>query len=158
MDVFTCIWFDDEALEAAEFWCSVLDDARITNVSHYPDESPFPPGDEASGKVLTVDLELAGHHVQLLNGGPVFPLSEVVSLVAGVDGQAELDRVWDGLLAGGGSESQCGWLKDRFGVSWQVVPVQMVPLMTGEAAGRVSQALMGTRRIDIAALEAAARG
>ncbi|MET0271421.1 MAG: VOC family protein [Phenylobacterium sp.] len=152
-----CLWFDRDAEAAAQLYVSVFPNSRIVEISRYPEGLP---GDRA-GEVLTVEFELDGTPFTGLNGGPEFPQTEAVSFRIDVDDQPTLDRYWDGLLAGGGVESQCGWLKDRFGVSWQVVPVQLVPLITGPdraAAGRVSDALMQMGKIDIAKLEAAAKG
>jgi len=153
----TCLWFDREAEAAAKFYCAIFPNAKITEVSRYPENLP---GDRA-GEVLTVAFELDGKHFTGLNGGPQFTFSEAVSFQVDVNTQAELDRYWSALLADGGAESQCGWLKDRFGVSWQVVPTQLGKLMASPdraAAGRVAAAMMQMVKLDIAALEAAAAG
>jgi len=153
----TCLWFDRQAEEAANFYVSVFPNARLGKIARYPDNLP---GDRA-GEVLTVEWELDGRPFLGLNGGPQFPHSEAVSFMIEVRDQAELDRYWEALLAGGGRESQCGWLKDRFGVSWQVVPVQLGQLMSSPdraRAGRVAAAMMKMVKLDIAALEAAAAG
>lgn len=150
-----CLWFDTAAEEAANFYCEVFPNAKVTAVSRYPEGMP---GDRA-GQVLTVAFELDGKPFTALNGGPVFTFSEAISFQINAQDQAEVDRYWDALLADGGSESRCGWLKDRFGVSWQVVPVQLAQLMSGPdraAANRVAQAMMQMVKLDIAALEAAA--
>lgn len=153
----TCLWFDGGIEEAAQFYVSLIPDSVITHVSRYPDDGSFP-GDLA-GQALTVDLVLGDRHqVTLLNGGPQFPLSEAVSLVVEVADQAEIDRLWDALIAVGGQESQCGWLVDRFGVSWQIVPDSMAELMSGPHAGAVSAALMTMTRIDLGALQRAHAG
>lgn len=150
-----CLWFDTAAEEAAHFYCEVFPNAKVTAVSRYPEGMP----DDRAGQVLTVAFELDGAPFTALNGGPAFTFSEAISFQINVEDQAELDRYWDALLADGGAENRCGWLKDRFGVSWQVVPVQLGQLMSGPdraAANRVAQAMMQMVKLDIAALEAAA--
>ncbi len=154
MDVRSCIWFDGRIEEAARFYVSLVPGSELGAVSRYPDDSAFPGPDP--GAALTVDFTLAGVPYQLLNGGPEFPLTEAFSIVLIVDGQEEVDRLWDALTADGGQESVCGWCKDRFGLSWQVVPRRFVELMEGPHAGAVSGALMQMRKIDIAELEAVA--
>ncbi|MFC7430724.1 MULTISPECIES: VOC family protein [unclassified Agrococcus] len=154
--VATSIWFDGDIEAAAALYASLVPGSEILHTSRYPDDAAFPGG--MGGQALTVDLTIGGHQVTLLNGGPQFPLTEVVSLVLEVEGQAEIDRLWDALLEGGGRESQCGWLVDRFGLSWQIVPSTMGRLMSGPNAGAVTQALMQMRRIDVAALERAHDG
>lgn len=152
--VTTCIWFDGRIEEAAALYVSLVPDSHIGAVSRYPEGSAFP--GPAAGEALTVDLTIGGVPYQLLNGGPQFPLSEAVSIVLAVETQDDIDRLWDTLVADGGAESQCGWCKDRFGLSWQIVPTAMESLMSGPNAGAVTQALLAMRKIDIAALEAAA--
>lgn len=150
----TCLWYDDQALPAAEFYCSLIPGSRIDQVGRHPDGQDV----AAPGKVLTVEFTLAGTPYQALNGGPHFKLDEAVSISVSTEDQAETDRLWSALTAEGGTESQCGWLKDRFGLSWQIVPRRSVELLTGPAAAKVWPALMRMRKIDIAALEAAAAG
>ena len=111
-----------------------------------------------AGRVLAVDFTLAGTPYMALNGGPHFTLSEAASIRVMTEDQAETDRLWAALIADGGAESRCGWLKDRFGMSWQIVPRRAMALITGSEAGRVWPALMAMGKIDIAALESAARG
>ncbi len=152
---YPCLWFDTDALPAAEFYTSVFPNSRIGTVTH------FPPGSgEREGQVLTVAFELDGVPYLGLNGGPEFTFDEAVSITIDVEDQAELDHYWDALVADGGQESQCGWLKDKFGLSWQVVPAHWDEIATGdpERAGRVFAAMLTMRRLDIAALEAAAMG
>lgn len=152
-----CLWFDRQAEEAAKFYCAIFPNSKITKISRYPENLP---GDRA-GEVLTVAFELDGKSFTGLNGGPQFTFSEAISFQIEVDNQAELDRYWNALLADGGQESQCGWLKDRFGLSWQVVPTQLATLMTSpdrDAANRVAAAMMQMVKLDIAQLEAAAQG
>ncbi len=150
-----CLWFDTEAEAAANFYVSIFPNSNIGKVSRYPENLP---GDRA-GQVLTVEFELDGTPFTGLNGGPQFKFDEAISFQIDVHDQAELDRYWSALLADGGTESQCGWLKDRFGVSWQVVPVQLGRLLSGpdkDVAGRVAAAMMQMVKLDIAKLEAAA--
>ncbi|GAA2172494.1 VOC family protein [Agrococcus versicolor] len=156
MSVSTSLWFDGGIEEAAALYVSLVPDSEILHVSRYPDDDAFPGG--LGGQALTVDLTVGGHRVTLLNGGPQFPLSEAVSLVLEADGQEEVDRLWDALVADGGRESRCGWLVDRFGLSWQIVPSSMGRLMSGPNAGAVAQALMGMTRIVVADLERAHAG
>jgi predicted 3-demethylubiquinone-9 3-methyltransferase (glyoxalase superfamily) len=150
------IWFDDQAEEAANFYVSVFPNSKILKVMRNTESAPGP-----TDGVLTVDFELDGQQVTALNGGPVFPLSEAFSFVVDCRDQAEIDRYWDKLLEGGGRESQCGWLKDRFGFSWQVVPRRLVETIGGsDAAGRerAMAAMMKMVKLDIAKLEAAYAG
>lgn len=155
----TCLWFDGNAAEAAQFYVSVFADApggaRVTGTEYYPEGSRG-----EAGSVLTVTFEIGGQKFVGLNGGPVFSFSEAVSLQVPCRDQAEIDHYWEALQAGGGQESQCGWLKDRFGFSWQVVPDGPI-FRAGdspEANARVNAALMQMRKIDLATLEAARRG
>jgi predicted 3-demethylubiquinone-9 3-methyltransferase (glyoxalase superfamily) len=149
----TCLWFDDKALPAAEFYCTLLPESRIERVGYYPDGQEM----ATPGKVLLVEFTLAGTPYQALNGGPHFALDEAVSISVSTEDQDETDRLWEVLTANGGAESQCGWLKDRFGLSWQIVPKRSVDLLTGPQAAKVWPALMQMKKIDIAALEAASK-
>ncbi|MDB5453757.1 MAG: hypothetical protein JWO33_2335 [Caulobacteraceae bacterium] len=152
-----CLWFDTEAEEAAKFYVSIFPNSKISKTARYPEGLP---GDRA-GQVLTVEFELDGVTFTGLNGGPQFKFDEAISFQIYVDDQAELDRYWNALLADGGVESQCGSLKDRFGLSWQVAPTQLGKLMASpdrEAANRVAAAMMQMVKLDIAKLEAAAAG
>ncbi|MEJ5866417.1 VOC family protein [Pseudokineococcus sp. 5B2Z-1] len=149
------LWFDGRVEEAAELYTSVFADARVLGTTPAPEGTPGP------GGVLTVELELLGQRVVLLNGGPGFPPTEAFSLSVGCPDQAEADRVWAALLDGGGVESQCGWLKDRFGVSWQVVPDGLGELLGDPDPGRAQRAMtamLGMRRLDLAAMRRAADG
>lgn len=148
----TCLWFDNQALPAAEFYCSLLPDSEVTEIGRYPESATM----AEPGSVLMVEFTLAGTPYQALNGGPHFQLSEAVSISVRTKDQKETDRLWNALIADGGTESQCGWCKDRFGLSWQIVPQRSVELLSGAQAQKVWPALMTMRRIDIAALEAAA--
>ena len=151
----TCLWFDTEAEEAAEFYCSVIPDSKVTGVQHYGDAGPRP-----AGSVMTVEFHLDGRPYVALNAGPQFPFTEAVSFQVSCTGQEEVDHYWSTLVEGG-EESQCGWLKDRFGLSWQVVPTEL-PELLGDAdperARRAMEAMLGMRKIDVAALRAAADG
>ncbi len=155
MKISTCLWFDTQAEEAARFYVSLFANARVSETSRYGPGQPMP-----EGLALAVNLEIEGARFMLLNGGPIFPQSEAASICVSCDTQAEIDRLWSALTAGGGKESMCGWLKDRFGVSWQITPAILGPLMSGDPAraARVMGAFMQMRKFDIAALQAAARG
>jgi predicted 3-demethylubiquinone-9 3-methyltransferase (glyoxalase superfamily) len=149
------LWFDDNGLEAAEFYVSVFPSSKITTVTRYTDAGPGP-----AGSVLTVGFELDGEPFTIINGGPQFSFDEAISFEISCKDQAELDYYWDTLSAGG-EESQCGWLKDKYGLSWQVVPEGWEALFTDpdpERANRAMQAMLGMQKLDIAALEAAADG
>lgn len=152
-----CLWFAGNAEEAATFYTSLLPDSRIDQVLRSPVD--YPGG--SAGTVLTVDFTLAGQPFLGLNGGPQFTFDEAVSFQIHCDDQAEVDRLWDALTADGGSPVQCGWLKDRFGLSWQIVPKQLTRLMADPDPGRakrVMEAMMTMIKIDIAAIEMAADG
>ncbi len=147
------LWFDQNALEAAEFYVSIFPNSSITNVTHYTEAGPGEPG-----TVLTVDFELDGQRHTGINGGPAFSFDEAISLLIECADQAEVDYYWD-KLTDGGEESQCGWLKDRFGLSWQVVPGGMEELFADPdrtRAERAMRAMLGMKKLDIAAMMAAA--
>jgi predicted 3-demethylubiquinone-9 3-methyltransferase (glyoxalase superfamily) len=151
--VSTCFWFDTQAEEAAKFYVSLLPNSRITAVSRYGKGAPFP-----EGTALTVTFELAGTEFMGLNGGPHFKLTEAASLVVQCESQAEIDRLWGALLADGGKEQQCGWLKDRYGMCWQIVPARLRAMMRSgepERTARVMAAVMQMVKLDLPALEAA---
>jgi len=154
MDAITpCLWFDTEAEEAAQFYTSVFPNSRIVHVSHYGSAGPRP-----AGMVLEVEFELNGRSFLALNGGPDFTFSEAISLQVDCKDQDEVDRLWV-TLSEGGEEGPCGWLKDRFGVSWQIVPSALPALLSdrdAEKAQRVMAAMLQMRKIDVAALETAA--
>ncbi|WP_036263793.1 VOC family protein [Methylocapsa aurea] len=150
-----CLWFDHEAEEAANFYISLFPGSRILEMSHYGDAGPGKPG-----SVLAVSFELAGAQFIGLNGGPHFKFSEAISLSVDCQSQAELDALWDALGAGG-AHSHCGWLKDRYGLSWQLVPSRLPKLLSGpDAAGakRAMEAMLKMSKLDIAKLEAAYEG
>jgi predicted 3-demethylubiquinone-9 3-methyltransferase (glyoxalase superfamily) len=153
----THLWFDDQAVEAAELYTHLLPDSRIDRVIAAPEGMPTTP----AGSPFFVDLTLMGQHYTFLNGGPQFPFDSQVSLYVLCETQDEVDRFWSALLDGGGREVQCGWLTDRFGLSWQIVPIRLEELMSDPdpaVARRVTVAMLQMVKIDIAGLEAAARG
>jgi predicted 3-demethylubiquinone-9 3-methyltransferase (glyoxalase superfamily) len=148
------LWFDENAEEAAQFYVSIFKNSRILNVSHYSEGAPRP-----AGSVLTVDFQLEGQNFTALNGGPEYHFSEAISFFVNVESQAELDELWYKLSAGG-EEGQCGWLKDKFGLSWQIVPSNLGELMSNPdpvKAANVTAALMKMTKLDIAALQRAAQ-
>ncbi|MDQ1701190.1 MAG: hypothetical protein QOF57_442 [Frankiaceae bacterium] len=150
------LWFDTQAEEAAQFYVSVFPNSRVTAVSRYTEAGP-----REAGLVLTVDFELDGQRFTGINGGPEFTFDEAVSFLIECETQEEIDAYWDKLLAGGGEESQCGWLKDKYGLSWQVVPKGMDALFADpdpKKAERAMAAMLGMIKIDMAALQAAADG
>lgn len=152
---YPCLWFDGNAEEAARFYITLLPDSRIDNVWHSPADTPSGP----AGMVLTVEFTLAGARFQGLNGGPDFRFSESVSFVIECADQAEVDRLWDALAADGGEPGPCGWIKDRFGLSWQIVPTRLNELATDpdpERARRAMEAMLRMGKLDIAELERAA--
>jgi predicted 3-demethylubiquinone-9 3-methyltransferase (glyoxalase superfamily) len=149
-----CLWFDGNGLEAAEYYVSVIPDSRITDVSHY---GPDQPGKE--GTVLTVAFELAGRPFTALNGGPAYKFTEAISLQVNAANQGEVDRYTELLTADGGEAGPCGWVKDRFGLSWQVVPEALIELLGDPnplRANAAMQAMLGMKKIDIQALRDAA--
>ena len=149
------LWFDGQAEEAAEYYCSIFPDSRVVTTARYTDAGPGP-----AGSVMTVEWELNGQRFVGINGGPQFPFSEAVSCQITCDSQEELDSYWERLSAGG-EEGPCGWLKDRYGLSWQIVPTGMEELFADPdptRAQRGMQAMLGMKKLDIAALRAAADG
>jgi predicted 3-demethylubiquinone-9 3-methyltransferase (glyoxalase superfamily) len=154
--VSTCLWFNTEAETAARFYVSLFENSRITMISRYGKWDPA-----REGTVLAVTFELAGTEYMALNGGPQFPHTEAASMVVNCDTQAEIDRLWSALTAEGGKEVQCGWLKDRFGLSWQIIYAGQLDMLRENdqaKADRVMAAVMGMVKTDVAKLEAAARG
>jgi predicted 3-demethylubiquinone-9 3-methyltransferase (glyoxalase superfamily) len=149
------LWFDTEAEQAAEFYVSVFENSRIVNVTHYTEGAP-----REAGMVMTVEFELDGRRFVGINGGPEFKFDEAVSFAIECETQEEVDYFWE-KLTDGGEEGQCGWLEDRFGLSWQVVPTGMDELFADPDKGRAERAMkamLGMRKLDIAALRAAAEG
>ncbi len=147
------LWFDTEGQDAAEFYVSVFPNSEITNVSYYNDAGPRP-----AGTVLTVDFVLDGQQYTAINGGPEFTFDEAISLLISCADQKEVDYYWD-KLSEGGEEGQCGWLKDRYGLSWQVVPEDMEELLADpdpKRGERAMRAMFGMKKLDVAAIRAAA--
>ena len=153
MSISPFLWFDDQAEQAAERYVEIFPDSRILSVARYPEGAP------QAGTALTVSMVLDGQEVQALNGGPAFPFTEAFSFAVSVPDQAECDRVWDALTADGGEPGRCGWLKDRWGLSWQVIPTALPELLGDPDPGRASRAMnamLTMSKIDVAALHAAA--
>ena len=153
--LFPCLWFDGNAEEAADFYTTLLPDSHVDKVWRSPAETPSGPTD----MVLTVDFTVAGQQFQGLNGGSDFRFNEAVSFVIDCDDQAEVDRLWDALTANGGEHGPCGWLKDRFGLSWQIVPRRLDELLNDpdtERARRAMEAMLKMGKIEVAELEQAA--
>ncbi|MEP7027067.1 MAG: VOC family protein [Candidatus Eisenbacteria bacterium] len=149
----TCLWFDGNAEEAVNFYVSIFKNSQIGNVGRSGDAGPGP-----KGSVLVMTFQLDGQEFTALNGGPKFKFTEAISLVVNCESQAELDELW-GKLSAGGSTSQCGWLKDKFGLSWQIVPTALGRLMADQdaaKANRVMEAVLQMTKLDIATLERAA--
>jgi predicted 3-demethylubiquinone-9 3-methyltransferase (glyoxalase superfamily) len=147
------LWFDDQAEDAANFYAGVFPNSKITSVSRYTEAGPGKPG-----QAMTVQLELDGLVVTLLNGGPAYRLTEAFSFSVSCENQAEVDRYWAALTAGG-EESQCGWLKDRYGLSWQIVPREMLEIIgqpDRAKAARAMQAMFKMKKLDVAKLREAA--
>ena len=159
--IIPCLWFDSQAEEAAKFYVSVFERSRITGLSHYGREGQEIHGGKP-GSVLTVAFELDGQPFTALNGGPLFHFTEAVSFQVMCETQDEIDRYWSKLSAGGDEKAQqCGWLKDKYGLSWQVVPA-VLPALLGDPdpakAGRVMKALLPMKKLDIQALKQAHAG
>lgn len=149
------LWFDHQAEEAAKFYTSIFKNSKITSVSRYSGAGPGEPG-----SVMTVNFQLNGQEFTALNGGPVFNFSEAISFVLNCDSQAEVDELWE-KLSSGGEKGQCGWLKDRFGVSWQVVPVELFRLINDpdpDIAKRVSEAMLKMGKLELDVLRKAHQG
>ncbi|MEV4113079.1 VOC family protein [Nonomuraea sp. NPDC049695] len=151
----TYLWFDNQAEEAATFYTSLFKDSRVLDVHRYGDAGPGP-----AGTAMIVTFELAGQRFIALNGGPQFTFTEAVSLYVDCDSQEEVDELW-ARLTEGGEESQCGWLKDKYGLSWQIIPRRLQELLSDSdpaRAQRAMKAMLGMQKIDVPALEAAANG
>src|SRR5436853_2437860 len=150
------LWYDNQAEEAANFYVSIFKNSRVTSISRYGDAGPGP-----KGSVMVAEFELDGQKFTALNGGPQFKFTEAISLVVNCESQEEIDEYWRKLTADGGRESECGWLKDKFGLSWQIVPTELGKLMSAKdpaTANRVMQALLQMKKLDIAKLQQAAEG
>lgn len=153
--LFPCLWFDGKAEEAANFYVTLLPDSHVDKVWRTPADTPAGP----AGTVLTVDFTLAGQPFQGLDGGPDFKFNEAVSFVINCDDQAEVDRLWDALTANGGEPGPCGWVKDRFGLSWQITPRRLDELLNDpdpDRARRAMEAMLKMGKIEVAELEHAA--
>ena len=150
-----CLWFNGDAEEAAEFYCSVFPDSHVTRVQRYPEGNPFPAPFEP-GTAMTVEFVLDGQPHTALNGGPEFTFTEATSIQIMCADQDEIDHYWDALTAGG-EEGPCGWLKDRFGFSWQVVPKMLSELPSGDPSKEraVAEAIFSMRKLDVAELQKA---
>ena len=153
-----CIWFDTQAEEAANLYTALFPNSKINDVTHYQGKAVIEVSGKPEGSVLTVEFELDGQQFTALNGGPMFKLTEAISFVIHCQDQAEVDHYWEGLTKDGGAESQCGWCKDKFGVSWQVVPEVLEKLLSGPDSKKSEQAMaamLEMKKLDIAALQAA---
>lgn len=151
-----CIWYDKDALDAANFYAATFPDSHVTGVHKAPTD--YPSGKQ--GDVLTVEFTVAGIPCIGLNGGPAFRHTEAFSFQIATDTQEETDRYWNAIVGNGGAESQCGWCKDRWGINWQITPRALIDAMAagGAEAQRAFQAMMSMKKVDIAAIEAARRG
>jgi len=158
MDKITpCLWYDGDAEEAATFYVSLLADSRIDRVVRSPADNPS----MKKGGVLMVDFTLAGRKYSGLNGGPAFKFTEAVSFTIHCESQAEVDRLWDAILENGGQPSACGWIKDRWGLPWQITPSRLLEMIGSDdcdAAERAMTAMMDMVKLDLPTLEAAYRG
>ena len=152
----TFLWSNNDAEEAANFYCSVFKNSRILNISRYGDSGPGP-----KGSVMTVDFELDGQRFTGLNGGPQFKFTEAISLVIHCETQEEIDYFWEKLSSEGGQTVECGWLKDKYGLSWQVVPKGLIELLgsgDNQKTDRVMKAVMQMKKLDLEELKRAAEG
>ena len=148
-----CLWFDGQAEEAARFYTSLFENSRVLHVTRHGEGGPAP-----KGTAMSVTFELDGHPYMALNGGPHFKFTEAISLVVDCENQEEVDYFWSKLTAGGGSPSQCGWLKDKFGLSWQIVPKVMMEMLGDKdpvKSKRVMEAMLQMTKIDIGKLKQA---
>lgn len=149
--IITFLWFDNKAEEASNFYVSLFKNSKILDVSRYGDTGPG-----SKGSVMTVNFQLEGQEYIALNGGPEFKFTEAISLYVNCKTQAEVDELWEKLIAGGGEESQCGWLKDKYGLSWQIVPTALTEMLSDPdpvKAQRVMQAMLQMKKIDIQGLK-----
>lgn len=156
----TCLWFDDQGEEAANFYISIFDNARIVRGARYTKEGAQASG-QPEGSVMTVLFELDGHEFLALNGGPAFQFNEAVSIIVNCETQEEVDRYWNRLSEGGDEKAQqCGWLKDKYGVSWQIVPALVAELVADpdpEIARKANEAILKMKKIDIEELRQAVK-
>ena len=154
------LWFDNQAEEAAKFYTSVFKNSKIGRILRY-DEASAKAAGRPAGSVLTIEFEIGGQKFTALNGGPQFKFNESVSFVVNCETQNEVDYFWEKLTAGGGQESECGWLKDKFGLSWQITPTVLIDMLNDKdpkKAGRVMKAMMQMQKIEINKLKAAYAG
>ena len=152
----TYLWFDHQAEEAANLYTSIFENSKVLNVARYGDAGPGP-----KGTAMTVNFQLDGQEFIALNGGPAFKFTEAISLLVDCETQEEVDRLWNKLTADGGEESMCGWLKDKFGLSWQIIPTALFRLMSDpdpDKSKRVMQAMLQMKKIDVPTLERAHAG
>jgi predicted 3-demethylubiquinone-9 3-methyltransferase (glyoxalase superfamily) len=152
----TYLWFDDDAEEAMKFYTSLFKNSKILSTSRYPEGSPG-----QAGTLMTGSFQLDGQEFMALNGGPQFPFTEAISLLVNCETQQEVDELWAKLTADGGQESQCGWLKDKFGVSWQIIPKQLGEMIGDKdpaKAKRAVDAMLKMKKIDLKTLERARDG
>jgi predicted 3-demethylubiquinone-9 3-methyltransferase (glyoxalase superfamily) len=159
-DIAPCLWFDTQAEEAANHYVSIFEDSKIESISRYGAEG-FEIHRKPAGAVMTVSFRLRGQLYTALNGGPQFKFNEAISLQVFCESQQEVDDFWQKLIAGGGSPGPCGWLKDKFGLSWQVIPLRLMQMLVdtdAAKAGRVTAAYLQMQKFDIAALERAYAG
>ena len=150
------LWFENQAEQAANFYCSIFQNSKVGNIVRYGDAGPGP-----KGTVMIMTFQLAGQEFTALNGGPRFKFTEAISFVVNCETQQEIDYFWEKLTADGGQESMCGWLKDKFGLSWQIVPTHLPQLMqSGDAkkSERVMQAILQMKKLDLAKLKQAYEG
>jgi predicted 3-demethylubiquinone-9 3-methyltransferase (glyoxalase superfamily) len=152
----TFLWFDDDAEEAMKFYVSLFKNSKILSTNRYPEGSPG-----KAGTLMTGSFQLEGQEFMALNGGPEFPFTEAISLFVNCESQQEVDDIWAKLTVGGGRESQCGWLKDKFGLSWQIIPKQLGEMLGDkdpDKAKRALDAMLKMKKIDVKALERARDG
>jgi len=154
------LWFDDQAEQAAKFYTSVFKNSKVGRILRY-DEASAKTAGRPAGSVLTIEFEIGGQKFTALNGGPQFKFNESVSFVVNCETQNEVDYFWEKLTAGGGQESECGWLKDKFGLSWQITPTVLIDMLNDKdpkKAGQVMKAMMQMQKIEINKLKAAYAG
>jgi predicted 3-demethylubiquinone-9 3-methyltransferase (glyoxalase superfamily) len=156
----TCLWFNDQAEAAASFYTSIFKHSKVGTITHYGVAGSRASG-RPEGSVMTVEFEIAGQKFMGLNGGPDFPFSEAVSFVVNCSDQDEIDEYWTRLTEAGGSPGPCGWLKDKFGLSWQIVPTELAEMLADEDPAkreRVMTALLGMQKLDLETLKQAYKG
>ncbi len=154
------LWFDNQAEEAAKFYTTVFKNSKVGRILRY-DETSAKTAGRPAGSVLTIEFEIGGQKFTALNGGPQFKFNESVSFVVNCETQNEVDYFWEKLTAGGGQESECGWLKDKFGLSWQITPTVLIDMLNDKdpkKAGQVMKAMMQMQKIEINKLKAAYAG